>query len=174
MGSTKKKSTAKKATKKVAKRPVKKAAKKAVKKSAKKGVAKPSPKLSKPRLTAKQVMAELKQNGSAQTVKIYRNHGVTGDFYGVSYAFLKKLHKRVKVDHELGLRGLRDELAGAGVRVVLDTCTYYTPVTTGVEGTVMTNSAKWAYYAPGILGIDVAFGSLGDCVESAIAGEVLT
>ena len=78
------------------------------------------------------------------------------------------------VEHELRLRGWRDRLLDAGITIVLDTCTYYTPVTTGVEGTVMTNSAKWAYYAPGILGIDIAFGSLGDCVESAIAGEVLT
>lgn len=94
MGSTKKKPTTKKATKKAAKRSAKKATKK---------VAKQQPKLSKPRLTPKQVMAELKKNGSAQTVKIFRNHGVKGDFYGVSYAFLKKLHKRVKVDHELAL-----------------------------------------------------------------------
>ncbi len=60
---------------------------------------KPAP----PRLTTKQVMAELKAAGTAQTIKTFRNHGVTGDFFGVSYAFLKKLHKRVKVDHELAL-----------------------------------------------------------------------
>ncbi|MEM9203114.1 MAG: aconitase X, partial [Actinomycetota bacterium] len=77
------------------------------------------------------------------------------------------------VDAELGLRGWRDTLANAGVTIVLDTCTYYTPVATGVEGVVMTNSAKWAYYAPGILGVDIAFGSLDACVESAIAGKVL-
>lgn len=49
------------------------------------------------------VMAELKKNGSAQTRKTYRNLGVQGDLFGVSYAFLKKLNKRVKVDHELAL-----------------------------------------------------------------------
>ncbi|MEM9467145.1 MAG: aconitase X catalytic domain-containing protein [Actinomycetota bacterium] len=76
------------------------------------------------------------------------------------------------VDHELGVRGWRDQLRDAGVTIVLDTCTYYTPVTRGVAGTVMTNSAKWAYYAPGILGVDVAFGSLSACVEAAVAGEV--
>jgi hypothetical protein len=42
----------------------------------------------------------------------------------------------------------------------------------GVEGTVMTNSAKWAYYAPGNLGVKVALGSLRECVASAIAGKV--
>ena len=34
----------------------------------------------------------------------------------------------------------------------------------------MTDSAKWAYYAPGNLGLDVAFGSVEDCVESAVRG----
>ena len=34
----------------------------------------------------------------------------------------------------------------------------------------MTNSAKWACYAPGGLGFRVAFGSLAECVRSAVAG----
>ena len=72
------------------------------------------------------------------------------------------------------LRGWVDQLNDSGITVMLDTCTYYTPTTTGVQGLAMTNSAKWAYYAPGILGIDVAFGSLAKCVESAIAGEITT
>ena len=37
----------------------------------------------------------------------------------------------------------------------------------------MTDSAKWSYYAPGNLGVEVVFGSLEDCVESAVAGRVL-
>ena len=37
----------------------------------------------------------------------------------------------------------------------------------------MTNSAKWAYYAPGGLGSRVAFGSLAECVRSAVAGRVV-
>ncbi|NNC78962.1 MAG: DUF521 domain-containing protein [Acidimicrobiales bacterium] len=73
---------------------------------------------------------------------------------------------------EITLRGWHDQLGDAGVQIVLDTCTYYTPRPAGVEGLVMTNSAKWAYYAPGILDVDVAFGSLDDCVRSAIDGEV--
>lgn len=77
-----------------------------------------------------------------------------------------------EVAAELGLRGWHDELTDAGVQIVLDTCTYYTPRPTGVEGLVMTNSAKWAYYAPGILDIDVAFGSLEQCVNAAVVGEV--
>ncbi len=57
----------------------------------------------KERLGLAEVMAELKANGSAQTRKTYRNAGIRGELFGVSYAFLKKLHKRVKVDHELAI-----------------------------------------------------------------------
>ncbi|KAA3614269.1 MAG: hypothetical protein DWQ01_00780 [Planctomycetota bacterium] len=56
------------------------------------------------KLGFKAVLAELKANGSEQTRKIYRSAGGRGDMYGVSYAFLKKLNKRVKVDHDLALR----------------------------------------------------------------------
>ena len=75
------------------------------------------------------------------------------------------------VDHELGLRGLRSELADAGVRIVLDTCTYYPPVATGIDGLTMTNSAKWAYYGQGMLGVPIAFADLATCVESAVSGR---
>ncbi|MEK9526700.1 MAG: aconitase X, partial [Acidimicrobiaceae bacterium] len=74
--------------------------------------------------------------------------------------------------HELGLRGWRAELDELGVEVVLDTCTYYPPQPSGVRGTVMTNSAKWAYYAPGMLPIDVVFGGLQACADAAVTGQV--
>ncbi len=73
---------------------------------------------------------------------------------------------------ELQLRGWDAVLTSAGVQVALDTCTYFTPLTTGIHGLVMTSSAKWAYYAPGILGVPVAFGNQSECVESAIRGFV--
>jgi hypothetical protein len=60
-----------------------------------------------------------------------------------------------------------------GGTVVTDTCTYITPIIGDVQGVVMTNSGKWAYYAPGNLGVDVAIGSLADCVESAVLGRVV-
>lgn len=63
-------------------------------------------------------------------------------------------------------------LAGAGVTVVTDTCTYITPILHDIHGPVMTNSAKWAWYAPSNLGFDVAFGSLEECVRSASLGRV--
>ena len=69
-------------------------------------------------------------------------------------------------------RGWIGELEGAGVNVVVDTCTYFSPPVRGAKGRVMTNAAKWAYYAPGFLGVEVVFGSLKECVESAVRGEV--
>ena len=69
-------------------------------------------------------------------------------------------------------QGFDEILHRAGVTVLTDTCTYFTPAVEGCRGRVMTNAAKWAYYAPGMLPVDVAFGSLDDCIESAVAGEV--
>jgi predicted aconitase len=61
----------------------------------------------------------------------------------------------------------------AGIRLVVDTCTYITPVLGPEETLVMTDSAKWAWYAPGNLGISTVFGTLEDCVRSAAAGRVI-
>ncbi len=69
-------------------------------------------------------------------------------------------------------KGWDDVLQNAGVTIIGDICSYYAPGINGMKGRVMTNSAKWAYYAPGMLPVDVSFGSLRECVESAIRGEV--
>ena len=37
----------------------------------------------------------------------------------------------------------------------------------------MTDSAKWAYYAPGNIGAEVVFGSTEECIASAVAGRVV-
>jgi predicted aconitase len=60
----------------------------------------------------------------------------------------------------------------AGVRIVVDTCTYFGPMLEGCSGLAMTDSAKWAYYAPGNLGMEVVFASMNECVRSAVAGEI--
>jgi hypothetical protein len=60
-----------------------------------------------------------------------------------------------------------------GATIVTDTCTYITPIMEDVEGVVMTNSAKWAFYAPGNLGVDVVFAGLDACVASAVSGELV-
>ena len=63
-------------------------------------------------------------------------------------------------------------LENAGITIPVDVCTYYSPKVQGLKGRVMTNAAKWAYYAPGMLGVAVCFGSLKECVESAVRGVV--
>ncbi|WP_417417655.1 aconitase X [Hoeflea sp.] len=73
----------------------------------------------------------------------------------------------------LNADGRAQRLEDAGVTVVVDTCTYVTSIIRDLSGAVMTNSGKWAYYAPGNLGIDVAFGTLADTVLSAKAGRVV-
>jgi predicted aconitase len=59
-----------------------------------------------------------------------------------------------------------------GATIVTDTCTYITPIMDRVDGRVMTNSAKWAFYAPGNLGVGVVFAGLEACVASAVNGFV--
>lgn len=70
-------------------------------------------------------------------------------------------------------RGFVPRLESLGVRVVSDTCTYISPVMDEVNDSVMTDSAKWAWYAPANLGVDVVLGGLEECVRSAVAGRVL-
>lgn len=74
---------------------------------------------------------------------------------------------------ELRVRGWLAELEAIGVQVVTDTCTYFAPVVPLGGGVVMTNSAKWAHYGSMELADQVAFGSLEECVESAIAGRIV-
>jgi predicted aconitase len=70
-------------------------------------------------------------------------------------------------------RGWVAAFTTAGVQVVTDTCTYITPILGDVQGAVMTDSAKWAWYAPANIGVDVVIGSLEDCVLSAMVGRVV-
>jgi predicted aconitase len=69
-------------------------------------------------------------------------------------------------------RGWAEVCERAGVTIVTDTCTYVTPILRTGGGVVMTNSGKWAYYAPGNLGVQVVFGGLAECVRSAVEGRV--
>ncbi|CAN5277346.1 aconitase X catalytic domain-containing protein [soil metagenome] len=73
---------------------------------------------------------------------------------------------------EVRRRGWSDLLEGAGVELVVDTCTYITPIVRKAR-VVMTDSAKWAYYAPGNIGVEVVFGSMRECVLSAAEGRVV-
>jgi predicted aconitase len=64
-------------------------------------------------------------------------------------------------------------LTGAGVVPIVDTCVVVTPILPAGGGVLMTNSGKFAFYAPGNTGYAVQFGSLSDCVETAVAGRLV-
>lgn len=52
-------------------------------------------------MTFDEVMAALKQMGTAQNVKVYLRHGAGPELFGVSFANLATLTKKIKVDHAL-------------------------------------------------------------------------
>ena len=68
--------------------------------------------------------------------------------------------------------GALDALECFGGTVTVDTCILASPMLPPDVSVLMTNSAKYAYYAPGLLGTSVTFGSLEDCVQSAVRGRV--
>lgn len=68
--------------------------------------------------------------------------------------------------------GRRAALERAGVVIVADTCVVVTPIMADrPDGVLMTNSGKFAHYAPGNTGYAVLYAALPDCVESAVAGR---
>ncbi len=67
----------------------------------------------------------------------------------------------------------RKALERLNIIFVVDTCVVVTPVLPEKGGVLMTNSGKFAHYAPGNTGYGVVFGALADCVESAVAGRVV-
>jgi predicted aconitase len=69
--------------------------------------------------------------------------------------------------------GILDPILAFGARITLDTCILASPMLPPEVRTLMTNSAKYAYYAPSLLDTRVTFGSLADCVRSAIEGCVV-
>jgi 3-methyladenine DNA glycosylase AlkD len=70
-------------------------------------------------MTAKEILAELKSMGSESIKKVLINHGAKEPFYGVKVGDLKKIQKKVKVNHELALElfdtGVSDAMYLAGL-----------------------------------------------------------
>lgn len=64
-------------------------------------------------------------------------------------------------------------LEAFGARVVADTCIVVAPLVNPAARVLMTNSAKYAHYGPGLLGVDAVFGTTEECVESAVAGKIV-
>jgi predicted aconitase len=65
----------------------------------------------------------------------------------------------------------RQQLEASGVIIVADTCVVVTPILPETPGAIlMTNSGKFSHYAPANTGYSVLYGSMSDCVESAVTG----
>ena len=68
--------------------------------------------------------------------------------------------------------GLIKRLQPAGVQFYADLCwcSIVEPIFPTATKTLMTNSGKYAHYAPGLSGRSVRFGSLADCARTAVTG----
>ena len=74
---------------------------------------------------------------------------------------------------EAARNGISERLRASGAELLVDTCSYIAPILRPGDGATMTDSAKWAYYAPGNVGASVVFGSTQECIRSAVAGRVI-
>lgn len=93
----------------------------------------------------------------------------------------RRVHPRVRflitsgrlMKEQAQARGVLAPILAFGAQVTLDTCILASPMLPPEIKTLMTNSAKYAYYAPSLLNTRVTFGSLADCVASAVEGRVV-
>jgi len=93
----------------------------------------------------------------------------------------RRAHPRVKflvtssrlMREEAEKAGVLAPVVAFGAQITLDTCILASPMLPPEIRTLMTNSAKYAYYAPSLLNTRVTFGSLADCVNSACEGRVV-
>jgi predicted aconitase len=67
----------------------------------------------------------------------------------------------------------RTGLDVSDLTIVADTCIVVTPILPNDTGLLLTNSGKFAHYTRPNTGYDVLYGSLGDCAESAVAGQLV-
>ena len=74
---------------------------------------------------------------------------------------------------QLEASGRLSRFLDAGVEIVVDTCVVVTPILPPRDGVLMTNSGKFAHYTPANTGYGVVYGSLEDCVRSAIRARVI-
>jgi len=69
--------------------------------------------------------------------------------------------------------GIVASLEEFGGRITVDTCILATPMLPKSIQVLMTNSGKYAHYAPGLLATQMVFGNMDDCVRSAVEGRVM-
>ena len=100
-----------------------------------------------------------------QLIPLLRNKKVHADvrFLITTSRIVKELARKA------GYLEIINEFGG---QLTVDTCILTTPMLPGDIKTIMTNSAKYAYYAPGLLSTEVVFGSLQDCITSAVEGTI--
>jgi predicted aconitase len=66
-----------------------------------------------------------------------------------------------------------ETLRSFGAKVTADTCIVVAPLVRSNATVLMTNSAKYAHYAPGLIGVESVYGTTEECVASAVAGRVV-
>src|SRR5262245_25129830 len=88
-------------------------------------------------MTVKDVVAELKKFGNAQTKKTWMIHGAKEPCFGVKVEDLKKIQKRVKMDYQLALdlydTGIADAMYLAGL-IAVDTGTGIGKIAVAADG----------------------------------------
>ena len=91
----------------------------------------------------------------------------------------KKIHKRTKfwiyttrhVEMLAKRAGYSSIIEASGAQILTETCMLVSPTDIYGFKTLMTDSGKCAYYAPGLCKTEVLYGSIEDCVETAIKGS---
>ena len=78
-----------------------------------------------------------------------------------------------KILQQIEHSGILDKLEDAGIEVYVDGCLLLYPQSLKRSGTMMTNSAKAANYIFSQSGYRAAYGSIRECVESAVAGKIV-
>jgi cis-L-3-hydroxyproline dehydratase len=64
-------------------------------------------------------------------------------------------------------------LEAFGARVTADTCIVVAPLVPSGARVLMTDSAKYAHYGPGLLNMEAVYGSTEACIATAIAGRII-
>jgi predicted aconitase len=82
-------------------------------------------------------------------------------------------HTGRHVVERLAAEGRLHAIEAAGITIVTDTCIVVTPILPGSAGVLLTNSGKFANYAPGLTGWSVVYGGLEECVATALAGRLV-
>lgn len=96
------------------------------------------------------------------TLKLLKSRRIAG---GVQFW----IHTNQNTEFLLKKTGIWKEIEKTGARITTDTCILNWPLDNWGFKVLMTNSGKFAHYAPAQTGLEVIFGSLKTCVETAIS-----